>query len=291
MSSAVAPPNAPNGDRNDSEDSDSDYDPTMDADADEDNEDSSKALSETLAPAMGTYRRRAADDALAEMCREDSSFLKAKVQDAVVAYSGRKKVGKKRRRRLAQALEDVFGKSAASGLLGKGGRGPAGAGTGPKKKKKKKQQKESGAAVAGKRQRPEADEALRERARKAARSVVSEKVKVTQTVKFAGAETTVTKTVAAHSREAQLAKEGPAQKSGLESVLDDIKGPKKISTLEKTSVDWDGYKEEHKLDDDIGKGGYLEKQDFLNRCDVRSFHNEKAERDVIRSKQQAAAKK
>jgi len=32
------------------------------------------------------------------------------------------------------------------------------------------------------------------------------------------------------------------------------------------------------------QNGYLTKKDFLNRCDVRAFENEKAERDVARAK-------
>lgn len=69
--------------------------------------------------------------------------------------------------------------------------------------------------------------------------------------------------------------------SSLDKVLQDIQGPKAISTVAKSSYDWDSYKEQENLVDDLSKAakaGYLTKQDFLNRCDVRSFEKERDER-------------
>lgn len=71
------------------------------------------------------------------------------------------------------------------------------------------------------------------------------------------------------------------QKSSLDQMLSDLNGPKTISTVTKSSYDWDTFKDAEKLNDDLNKAsqdGYLNKQDFLNRCDVRSFEMERDER-------------
>ncbi len=55
---------------------------------------------------------------------------------------------------------------------------------------------------------------------------------------------------------------------GLESVLEEMKGPETISTVAKSSYDWDTYKAEKGLDDELAqvtKDGYLNKKDFLVR--------------------------
>jgi hypothetical protein len=40
-----------------------------------------------------------------------------------------------------------------------------------------------------------------------------------------------------------------SKSSALDNVLESIKGPKVVSTVIKSSMDWDTYKEEEKLDD------------------------------------------
>jgi len=82
------------------------------------------------------------------------------------------------------------------------------------------------------------------------------------------------------------AKKGAAR-DGLDSVLDDLKGPEKISTIAKTSTDWDGFKEKTGMSEEMEKAtanGYLVKKDFLNRCDTRQFENEKEGREKDRLK-------
>lgn len=39
--------------------------------------------------------------------------------------------------------------------------------------------------------------------------------------------------------------------SGIDSVLEEMKGPKAVSTIAKTSIDWDNYKEQEGLEDDL----------------------------------------
>eukprot|EP01035_Chromulina_nebulosa_P018523 gene18523-24241_t len=66
--------------------------------------------------------------------------------------------------------------------------------------------------------------------------------------------------------------------NALDAVLDSIKGPKVISTITKSSIDWSNYKEKEGLEDELAvsaKDGYLTRKEFLERCDVRSYENEK----------------
>ena len=84
--------------------------------------------------------------------------------------------------------------------------------------------------------------------------------------------------------------------SKLDSVLSQIAGKKQLNTVEKTSNDWEGFKETDKtLQDELernaqSKNAYLVKQDFLNRVDHRKFELEKEERDRERSRRAAESK-
>ncbi|XP_066288553.1 craniofacial development protein 1-like [Branchiostoma lanceolatum] len=67
---------------------------------------------------------------------------------------------------------------------------------------------------------------------------------------------------------------------GLGSVLSKIGKKPKMSTLVKSKIDWDSYKKEEKIEDDLaihnrGKEGYLERQAFLQRTDLRQFEVER----------------
>jgi hypothetical protein len=85
--------------------------------------------------------------------------------------------------------------------------------------------------------------------------------------------------------------------SNLDSVLSKIAGKKQINTVEKSSNDWEGFKESDKtLQDELernaqSKNAYLVKQDFLNRVDHRKFELEKEERDRERSRRGAEGSK
>lgn len=63
----------------------------------------------------------------------------------------------------------------------------------------------------------------------------------------------VQRTVLQSSADAQAAeiskKKGPG--GGLDSVLSTIKGPKLVSTVAKSSMDWDVYKEKEGLEEDL----------------------------------------
>lgn len=114
---------------------------------------------------------------------------------------------------------------------------------------------------------------------------------VTETMRFAGRNITMTKKVMVDANQSTdvTAKPPVATKTtGLDSVLAEISGPSKLSTVAKTSADWDLYKERTGVDEELEKQAqsnkaYLVKQDFLKRVDERRFEHEKAQRDRQRT--------
>ncbi len=83
-----------------------------------------------------------------------------------------------------------------------------------------------------------------------------------------------------------LTSSSSAEKSkigSLDKILKDLAGPKVISTVTKSNYDWENFKETENLVDDLAKAtksgdGFLSRQDFLDRVDVRSFEKERDER-------------
>lgn len=76
---------------------------------------------------------------------------------------------------------------------------------------------------------------------------------------------------------------------GLSSVLGQIGKKNKLSVLEKTALDWTGFKRNEGIDEELqthnkGRDGYLERQDFLQRTDLRQFEIEKSMRQASRRK-------
>ncbi|KAM7002476.1 craniofacial development protein 1 [Tautogolabrus adspersus] len=138
------------------------------------------------------------------------------------------------------------------------------------------------------------------------------KVTITKVFDFAGEEVRVNKEVSADSREAktflksQSSKQeesieeqdnssspsrsppppGPSAKrpAGMGSLLSRIGGKKqKMSTLEKSKMDWDAFKSEEGITEELaihnrGREGYVERKNFLERVDHRQFELEKAVR-------------
>jgi hypothetical protein len=79
---------------------------------------------------------------------------------------------------------------------------------------------------------------------------------------------------------------------GIDSVLDKMSGVKRISTMDKTNIDWESFKDKTGLEDELKKkaesnDAYLVKKDFLQRVDLRRFEQEKDVRDKQRAIQQA----
>lgn len=140
---------------------------------------------------------------------------------------------------------------------------------------------------------------------KSGASAETSKVKVLQSLEFAGETILVEKEVAANSKEAKsvaalqdvfvrpktppLREKKEKKPGGALSVLNQLLNKKqKITTLEKSRLDWERFKQERGIGQELqthnrGKDGYLEKQAFLERTDQRQFELEKAMRAKNRS--------
>lgn len=138
----------------------------------------------------------------------------------------------------------------------------------------------------------------------------SKKVTITKEFDFAGETVKITKDVDLNSEEGKkemkkLAEEkkdpvknpdapGPAmfgRKSGggLGSILSKIGKKDKISTLDKSKLDWETFKQEKGISEELqihnrGKEGYIERLNFLSRADQRQFEIEKNIRLGLNSK-------
>lgn len=74
----------------------------------------------------------------------------------------------------------------------------------------------------------------------------------------------------------------PGAKKGLSAVLNAIQSNKKqkMSTLDKTKLDWQAFKKEKGIEDELktqvkSKDSFVDRQEFLQRADVRQFEIEK----------------
>ncbi|XP_029379171.1 craniofacial development protein 1 [Echeneis naucrates] len=131
---------------------------------------------------------------------------------------------------------------------------------------------------------------------------------ITKVFDFAGEEVRVSKEVSTDSREAKIFLKrhntkqdknqdqetssppppGPScsvkRPAGMSSVLSRLGGKKqKMSTLEKSKMDWDAFKSEEGITEELaihnrGREGYVERKNFLERVDHRQFELEKAVR-------------
>jgi len=106
-----------------------------------------------------------------------------------------------------------------------------------------------------------------------------EKVEIKEQIKFAGQMIEISRTVVS----------GEANKpAGIDAVLSQINGPQKFTTIDKTNVDWDNFKDKTGMEEELkkkaeGKDAYLVKKDFLNRVDARRFEQEKDDRSRKRA--------
>ncbi|XP_069995022.1 craniofacial development protein 1-like [Penaeus vannamei] len=133
----------------------------------------------------------------------------------------------------------------------------------------------------------------------------SSTVKITKVFEFAGEEVRIEKEVDANSAEAKAATLTPESSTTLDKKASPVGGVKrpaglsniiglldnkkqKLTTLEKTKLDWNSFKAEEGIDEELeshkkSKHGYLDKQAFLERADIRQFEIERAMRQSKRS--------
>jgi Bucentaur or craniofacial development len=81
----------------------------------------------------------------------------------------------------------------------------------------------------------------------------------------------------------------PSGGGGVDVLLQQLNASQKVSTVAKTSADWDQFKQATGLTATLeeqadSSTSYLNKQDFLSRVDHRTFDLEKRDRDAQRAK-------
>ncbi|CAK1545003.1 unnamed protein product [Leptosia nina] len=85
---------------------------------------------------------------------------------------------------------------------------------------------------------------------------------------------------------------GPVQPvrstGGLSNIVGQLNKKNTLSTLEKSKLDWNTYKKEEGIEEEItshnkGRDGYLDRQDFLGRADLRQYEIERDLRTTRRS--------
>jgi hypothetical protein len=304
-------------------DSDSDYDISKDAAADK--EDAEMDAQDQQLEAMGAFRMKKATSAWEEMNLSFSADVKSRMDNSVAMLvgkerqkikegkpkgttSGKGKDGKKKAEKASKkmskmnsVLAGIFGKQIASTMV-LGGAGmdisassssSSSSSAGGGKGKTAKSVSGSSNKVSSEAKSIKSAE-LRARALAATKGLVRKEL-VVETRKFAGREITVERTVGAGEK--ALMPVAPKEAtSGISKVLADIKGPKAVSTVAKSSMDWDNYKEEEGINDELSKvtkdgQGLLGKRDFLNRCDTRAFEQERDVRLSNAAKNVAPGKK
>mmetsp|Transcript_4235 Transcript_4235/g.15222 ORF Transcript_4235/g.15222 Transcript_4235/m.15222 type:complete len:339 (-) Transcript_4235:750-1766(-) len=112
-------------------------------------------------------------------------------------------------------------------------------------------------------------------------STAQGRVKIVEEKDFAGEMIKVEREVSANSKAADRAKR-KAGASGIDAILDSLEKKKKMSSIEKSRMDWDQYKSSKdglKAElDQYKKSGYLDKQDFLQKADWRQYEVEREQR-------------
>lgn len=78
---------------------------------------------------------------------------------------------------------------------------------------------------------------------------------------------------------------------GLSALVSSLKKPK-MSTLTKSQIDWNNYKKEEAIEEELGqhrrsKDSFIEREAFLNRTDLREFEREKSIREQERKARNA----
>lgn len=114
---------------------------------------------------------------------------------------------------------------------------------------------------------------------------------ITEVRDFAGEEVEIKKYVDAYSGEASDKGKGPAAPaSAVDIILEQIKKKQKLSVLDKTKKDWEGFKEENKgMEEELGaykksSNQYLDRVGFLERADYREFERERDARLAMQAK-------
>ena len=252
-------------------DEDSEYDPTKDENHglesgdDSDNNNSKKKGPLTVFDiANEAKRKRIVDNAWADMISNDTNEISKKKASLIYANNNDNKQTtnnpKKKKRKLSKDISDMM-----TTIFGS-------------KKAKKLEINDN-----NDRDNIKSDE-IKKNLKDIVKKIQKKEI-VQETRKFAGKEIAIERTVkvgeSSSSSSSSSSSYTTAPATALDKALDVLKGPKVVSTVAKSSYDWENFKEKEGIEDDLAvatKEGYLTRKDFLERCDHRAFEKEKEER-------------
>lgn len=128
-------------------------------------------------------------------------------------------------------------------------------------------------------------ESIRESVLSAARSIIesNEAKPATKIVKFAGDYVEVAAGSSSSSSSSR-------NNESLDEMVKAMEEKKKISAIEKSSYDWNAFKDKEGIKEDVEKAkldGYVESQEFLKRVDYMQFEKERDARERERMKKEA----
>ena len=220
----------------DSSSNDSDY-----RDEEEDNKEIIEVESKGITE-LTTKRKRELDQIYNEMIEADKLEIKSKIKKASPNYQENFKKTNIQTDSMQQMLLSIFGKS--------------------------KQHIKSSNST-NKRAKISSSADNKQRIQNAIKNLIKT-TKITEKVKFAGQEITVQYSTSSSSSgppssstattTTQSSAAAAAVKTNLDNVLETLKGPKTLSTVVKSSIDWDQYKQTEGLEDQLAvaaKDGYV----------------------------------
>jgi len=286
--------------KEDSDEEDEDYIPTKESDDEEDNNDSRMKSSDDdgMKHYLSINKQRNVDEAFASLFgASDTNYFeetsithnKSVYLKQTTSTSKMRKLHKKNKKKLAakkkcmkkkkKFLTELFGKDQAFKILSRvSKKNPTNHHSRPLIKMEKKTiievKKFAGKSIEVKKvvMVPTAtnDAKIKDSVNKTTPSITSSKSETSSTV---------------NTKPPTPSKNTP---TGIDHVLSQIANPDKLSTIAKSSADWDFFKDRSGLEEELekqaqGKNAYLVKQEFLQRVDLRKFEQEKEGRDQKRA--------
>jgi len=277
------------GDDDDSEDDD-DYVPPTENDSDDNDEKiSSHGAGVMMTSNLSQTQQKAVDDAFSSLFdgKTYNYGKNLKSSNKTIGRAAKKALRKKKR-----VLADIFGGVEASKILARSSK------TTKREQRRCRAQQlpeslsDDGAVTtsdSAAKQSDAAATALTDSAAAAAAAAIemTKKQTVTEVKVFAGQKISVQQEQQNPSIVNTQATTTTKRQSNLDAVLSNLAGPQKLSTVAKTSIDWDSYKGSQLSEvakDELetkaeGNDAFLVKKDFLQRVDLRRFEVEKEERE------------
>lgn len=118
-----------------------------------------------------------------------------------------------------------------------------------------------------------------------------EKVKVEEKVLDKEATNSSANSIVSSNKNQSTSRPAPVKRGlGINNLVANLGKKQKISTLNKSKHDWELYKKDEGIEDDLknyaakDKNSYVERQAFLQRADLKQFEHEKSIRDKNRTR-------